>query len=162
MHVYVPCAGSAALATILSGSGIVSDGERDPSGRLVIDFEGNRYGSTSMTTYADRVDHAAGRHLVRYPTVARLAVLPANVIEVANYDTETGVVTVHGPEEAVLLAEWCRVDEASDAGLVTEANGRHNRERDWRAHLHSPDPGVRRMAERQLSRDSYVPAAPER
>ena len=162
MHVYVPCAGSAVLATILPGSGIVSDGERDPSGRLVIDFEGNRYGSTSITTYADRVDHAAGRHLVRYPTVARLAVLPADVIEVGAYNTETGVVTVHGPEEAHLLAEWCRVDEARDAGLVTESNGRHHRERDWEPYLHSPDPVVRRMAERELSRYRYPPGPSDR
>ena len=150
MRIYVPRPGSAVLATVLPGSGIVSDGMLDASGRVVIDFEGNRYGSSSMTTFADRVDHATGRHLTRYPTVARLSVLPSDLTAVADYNADLGIISVDGSDEAFLLAQWCQVDTIDDVGLITTSNGRHNRERDWEPYLHSPDPGMRRMAEREF------------
>lgn len=65
------------------GSGIVGT----PDGaRVVIDYEGNRYGASNIVTFADRVMIAAGRHESGYPTIARMSVEPESLIRVGTYD----------------------------------------------------------------------------
>lgn len=73
LNVYVPKIGTNAHATIDAGSGIV--GTVVAGGEVRIDFEGNRYRTDNIRTWADKVFHAAGRHTFNegrgYPTVAR-------------------------------------------------------------------------------------------
>ena len=71
LTVYVP---ARPALHIRDGSGIVGS-PGDEGGRVRIDYEGNIYGSPALRTYATRVFHAAGRHLTRYPTIARAWVL---------------------------------------------------------------------------------------
>lgn len=56
--------------TISPGSGIVGS-DSDDRELVVIDFEGNIYGAENLRTYEQRVMHAAGRQVTKYPTVAR-------------------------------------------------------------------------------------------
>lgn len=66
--VLVPNDATAARDTIDPGSGIVAlDDERDTA---VVYFEGNRFGASNLTTFAQKVTHAADRLVTRYPTVA--------------------------------------------------------------------------------------------
>lgn len=83
LTVYVPADGS--LPTILAGSGIVGS-PLDGNGRIRLDYEGNKYRAANIVTFADRVYHAAGRHLVNYPTVARMVITPERVLPVATFD----------------------------------------------------------------------------
>jgi hypothetical protein len=53
------------------GSGIVGSGSEDRAGLIRIDFEGNLYGATNLTSFWERLFHTAGRHVTGYPTVAR-------------------------------------------------------------------------------------------
>lgn len=82
-------------ARIIDGSGIVgSNAEAWLAARhgevilaasstaLTIDYEGNRYGASNIKTWADRLVHAAGRHVECYPTVARAVCQPEAVIHV--------------------------------------------------------------------------------
>jgi hypothetical protein len=55
-------------------------------GRIRIDYEGNKYGSAGLKTYAERVYKAANRHITQYPTIARMWVPPAALVEVGVVD----------------------------------------------------------------------------
>lgn len=71
---------------------------------LQIDFEGNLYGASNIKTWADRVYHAADRHLSRYPTIARATVPIRSMIQVGTI--EGRAITVTKPEA---LARWLGV-----------------------------------------------------
>jgi hypothetical protein len=135
-RVYVPRPGSRYEQLIDGGSGIV--GTLEENGRIVLDYEGNRYSSPSLAGYADRVHHAAGRHGVRYPTIARALVDPDEVIEVGDYDYETGVVTLYGAEERELLEHWLGSGPLDDGELRTKGNTRHTMRREVEQLLANP------------------------
>lgn len=109
-----------ALHTILPGSGIVGT---DHGERVLVDYEGNRYGSESFKTYADRCLHAAGRHVTNYPTIAR-AFMPANQLRpVGTFDDLFGEVHLDAGQEAT-LAQWLGVDTLDPQELLTTDRGR--------------------------------------
>lgn len=97
LTIYVPRAASDLERMILPRSGIV--GTMQTEGRVLIDYEGNAYGAANMVTWADRVEHAAGRHVMRYPTVARLEVIAFDLVPVGVFDTDGRTVTVGHVDE---------------------------------------------------------------
>jgi hypothetical protein len=133
-RVYVPREGSTYERTIDRGSGIV--GSLEESGRILIDYEGNRFGSPGLAGFADRVHNAAGRHGVHYPTVARALVDPSEVIEVGEYDYERGVVELYGEEERAQLERW--LGTADESELETRGNTRHEMRREVEQLLANP------------------------
>lgn len=92
LMVYVPRPGSALGESILPGSAVC--GRLQDNGRVLIDYEGNRYGSMNMRTFEEKLLHAAGRHIENYPTVARAMVKSADLIAVGRYDYETKTLSV--------------------------------------------------------------------
>jgi hypothetical protein len=100
--VYVPVADSRLRGVIRRGSGIVGTAIPGPGRRVLIDFEGNLYGSLQMGEYEERVFHAYDRHVWKgrgYPTVARMIVEAEQLLEV-------GFVLTHDePSDAEILAE---------------------------------------------------------
>ncbi len=113
---YVPAPGSSAESRVLPGSAITGTPAPD-AGMILCDFEGNRYASPGLASYAQRMLHAAGRHTERYPTVAR-ALLPAAELEqIGWYDPNTRQVVLDGPQERARLAQWLGVPDVSDAEL---------------------------------------------
>jgi hypothetical protein len=149
LRVFVPNPDTDRALIIDPGSGIVSADDTGAD-RVTVDYEGNRFESAQMAAYADRVDHAAGRHTTRYPTVARASLPTDALIEVATYDDETGTVTPLSPTHAATLAQWCGADDLDDTELTTQSNGKHNRERMFAPYLASPDPALRRFAASRL------------
>ncbi|HEY9282358.1 MAG TPA: hypothetical protein VIP46_02790 [Pyrinomonadaceae bacterium] len=95
LTVYIPRAGSYAAQVIAAGSAIVGS----PSGNgdtIRIDFEGNLYGAVNGS-FDDCLARAAGRHVERYPTCARLTVNPNDVIAVGSYDSTRSYLLVDEP-----------------------------------------------------------------
>jgi len=86
--------------------------EDTANSKLMIDFEGNIYGAENMRTYADRVEHAAGRHRDHAPTIARLVVAREDLIAVGSYDGER-IET----QNSEALASWLGGDYLDDAEL---------------------------------------------
>lgn len=114
LPVFVPAPDAPVRASILPGSGIVGTFEH---GRLLCDYEGNRYGSPELSRYADRVFHAFGRHVEHYPTVARVWVAPEQMIEVGWFDRRTGRVELHDDPARQLLSGWLGVESVDPAEL---------------------------------------------
>jgi len=161
-RVYVPS--NPASTRIDAGSGIVST---DPpaatdGGRIAVDYEGNRYGSSSMRTWADRIHHAAGRCATRYPTIAR-AVLPADALtRVGSYDDQNGHITLDttpdGRSDTLeLVSAWLGLDRDEVAGeLDTVSSSRHLMLREVRDALASGDPATM-FAARQMAARYRLP-----
>lgn len=107
LRVYVPTLESKIRGTIVSGSGIVGTIEAPPGegGRVVLDFEGNLYRASNIKTFADRVMIAAGRHVTRYPTVARIYARLSDVVCVGYWEEISGRVLPNENCEAY-LPEW--------------------------------------------------------
>ena len=68
-----------------------------------------RHGSSSMTTFEDKVHHAAGRLSQRYPTIARLTARADDFVVVGTYEfsddwTYTRLTITNQPA----LDHWCR------------------------------------------------------
>jgi hypothetical protein len=81
--VYVPTLKSHLRRMILPGSGIVGTGQDD--GRVLIYYEGNKYGAASLADYGDRVYHAWGRMTWEgrgYPTISWALVDAGELLEV--------------------------------------------------------------------------------
>jgi hypothetical protein len=111
--VYVPLGRLA--ASILPGSGVV--GTPQEEGRVLVDYEGNRYGAVNMVTLADRVRQAWGRHARRYPTVARQLVRADELIHVGWFLPALGeIVLLAGEQET--LARWLGSPSLDGAELV--------------------------------------------
>jgi hypothetical protein len=88
-----------AVASIDPKSAIVgSPDASDANDRILIYYEGNRYGAENIVTFADRAMLAAGRLAEKYPTVARCA----------------------APQQALTLVGWFSAGHGVD---VTDANG---------------------------------------
>ena len=125
LAVFVPTDPARTLS-IDSGSGIVGtvDGPM-----TVIDYEGNRYGSTSMVTWADRVHHAAGRHADRYPTVARSVVPAVTLVQVGTFDSERGQVHLD-PAQGARVADWLGIPQAAMDDQLRTTSARHQMRRE--------------------------------
>lgn len=114
-----------AAAAIRRGSAVVSSEPADADGRVVVDVEGNLYGSVGMEVFANRVLHAWGRQKERYPTVARMAVPVDSLQRVGVFDVAAGRVrlddafVVQGNRS--VLATWLGKTEVDDAELVATA-----------------------------------------
>jgi hypothetical protein len=101
LSVYVPYVGT--LEWIDPGSGIVGSKLDNEPDRIVIDYEANRHGAVNIRTFADRVAHAADRHITRYPTIARAVVDADQLLWVGTFDPNTGVVDLGNSEP---LESW--------------------------------------------------------
>jgi len=108
LMLYVPNLDTWIGRTIKKGSGIVGSfalltgiegGEKLSGNRKIrIDYEGGAH----IKTWEDKVFHAAGRHVVRYPTVARAWVDESSLIEVGTFrcddDWKNKVYEITNPE----------------------------------------------------------------
>lgn len=102
LKLYVPKAGTNAFNTIKRGSAIV--------GRLIgtssyarVDYEGNLYQAENLKDFTARVLHAAGRHVRRYPTRARMMVKEEDLIEVGEVSGDGVVLSI---TNQAALDEW--------------------------------------------------------
>jgi hypothetical protein len=108
LSVYVPAPASDLRLVLERGCAIVGGRRSGGNGQLVvIDLEDNRYQppkpADDMAVYLDCLARAAGRHVARYPTVARLAVDPASLTVVGTWDPDAQVLSI---DDAAPLAEW--------------------------------------------------------
>ena len=104
--------GSAVIGTPASDWFPESDRSGEDFGRIVIDYEGAKYGQANMVTFADRATHAADRHSTHYPTVARSFVPADDVTEVGTFDGER--VTPYNDGAAALLRAWIGSDDPKE------------------------------------------------
>lgn len=72
VRIYLPHPESTLSKSIDHGSGIVGADAGD--GRVLIYYEGNRFGAANLKRYSERVQHADGRFHADYPTIARSVV----------------------------------------------------------------------------------------
>lgn len=101
--VFVPHEGAA--ERIRPGSGIVA--APLPGEDLVhVYFEGAVYRQRDMARLADRVFHAHGRLVENYPTVARMTLPPASLIEVGTFDPPSGTIAPIDAHAEAVLASW--------------------------------------------------------
>lgn len=134
---YVPKPGKA--FGIEPGSAILASADQDASQeRVLVYYEGNLLGAENMRTFAERALHAAGRQVVRYPTVAKMAMLKADLIEVGRY---------HYPSQRVVeltnipaLVNWVP-DEAEWIKSFAGRSGRHEIGQGAEASEEGADPG---------------------
>jgi hypothetical protein len=160
LPVYVP--NPDALPTIPPGAGIIGapaypiDPEpgSSPADLLLIEYEDNH--AETIRTFADRVRHAAARHLTGGPTAKRLLVNADDLLVVGSFGTKTARIEVTNPQtlQAWLAqphegpfrtrtprspapaATW---DWTADHAVAKRAAGGPNADR--RAHP-PPEPGV--------------------
>lgn len=105
--IYIPVEGSLLDMMIDPGSGIAGI-RKQPSGMLVIYYEGNRFGATNMHKGCERVICAFGRLAVQYPTVAMQGVLPENedqLIPVGEI-TWPNVIKFYSPDTEIKFDEY--------------------------------------------------------
>jgi len=114
LNVYVPKL--AALPAIQPGAGIVGTPSDHPD-RVQIDYEDNRFGAVNIRTYADRLAHAADRHLSGYPTSTRLLVDADDLLHVGTFDTHIAV--VH-PSNSEALEAWLADEHGAIPDLETQ------------------------------------------
>lgn len=99
LRLFVPLPGSATAARIDPGSAIVGVDTGAPE--ILVDYEGNRHGAVNLHRYWQRVAQAAGRHLARYPTIARSQVPREELIPVGWWDATRREITLDPPGEAL-------------------------------------------------------------
>ena len=109
ISVFVPASG--VVTGIDPGSGIVAGTPARDESRILVDYEGNRYGAVNMVTFADRVARAWDRQRTRYPTIARAAMRVEQLVKIGEYDAERGV---------VLLGEGAPMDRESAKQLLAD------------------------------------------
>jgi hypothetical protein len=124
VNVYVPKVGTSADKMLLPGSGIVgiegpSEDRRVAEGRVLVYFEGNKFGSSSFRTYADRVFHAADRMLWNngrgYPTVALAEYDADDLLWVGTFTHPDGRLEIADSEK---VAAWLGLDWLPDEEVV--------------------------------------------
>lgn len=94
-------------ARIAPGSGIVASPM--PTGdQAMAHFEGNLHGAVNMGRWVERVHQAAGRHVVAYPTSAKLAAPAGTLIRIGSYSVANATVTVEDDKWEQLLF-WVRM-----------------------------------------------------
>ena len=74
--------------------------------RVVIYYEGNRYGASNIKTFADRAMLAGGRCVERYPTSAMRAVLAEALVKVGTLYLDHKRVEVEDGLSLTRLAKW--------------------------------------------------------
>ena len=79
---------------------------RGEADRVLIYFEGNRYGASNVKTFADRAMLAGGRCVERYPTTAMRAVLAEALVKVGTLYLDHKRVEVEDGLSLTRLAEW--------------------------------------------------------
>ncbi len=82
------------------------DGDASPTDTITVDFESNRGDYSNVQTFRERLLHAAGRHVERYPTQARLSVSRAALTNVGFADYEDGRLVTFRITDRGALAEW--------------------------------------------------------
>ena len=89
LTIYIPKPGELIDKLLAQGSGIV--GEPHAVG-VLLHYEGNLYKASNLVRYEDRLKHAAGRLVARYPTRAMLVLPEREVAEtllaVGGYDSD--------------------------------------------------------------------------
>jgi hypothetical protein len=94
-HLWVPIPGSRAEHRIDRGSALVSDPDAvAEDGRVLVYYEGNRYGAINLRRYVERAVCAAGRMRERYPTVAMGALPEEELMRVGVLDYTKRVVRI--------------------------------------------------------------------
>lgn len=105
LRLLLPRPGSVAAELIDPGSAIVS-AETGPA-LIEVDFEGNRHGAANLTRYWARVVQAAGRHVVKYPTIARARVPRHDLIPIGWFDVASQEITLDATATVTkALAAW--------------------------------------------------------
>lgn len=107
LKVFVPAGEN--LFGIAPGSAIV--GSELPDGHINIDYEGGIYGQVGLESFNRRVMQAAGRHINRYPTSARMNLPAADMQSIGEYDTDSWTMKVN--DQAALDA-WLRMRAQQD------------------------------------------------
>lgn len=85
------------------GSAIVAGVSQRGQERVIVHYEGNRYGAQNMRRYDERCLHAAGRAATRYPTVAKSSLPSDQLRVVGTYDLTTRHISV---ADASALQAW--------------------------------------------------------
>jgi hypothetical protein len=103
LRIYVP----AGPSMIFPGSAIVGTYEREDDSKTVY-FEGNKYAALNLRTFEGRLQVAASRLTARYPTTAKCAFVPGDLIcvGIAKTLTDTETWIVDALLEARRLQEW--------------------------------------------------------
>lgn len=115
--VFVPRRGDPATKGIRVGSGIV--GAPAPGAECVaVYYEGALYGQSQMGRLADRVFVAHGRLVESYPTVARMTIVRASLVEVGTFDPPSGTIAPIDSEAEAALAAWLGSEELDPAELA--------------------------------------------
>lgn len=121
LTVYVPTDALQAFVGIAPGSAIVGSPEGE---RIRIDYEGDLYRRECMRGYATRLLHAAGRHVERYPTVARALVDPGDLRAIGEYVVEDERLTL---DDEDLLCRWLGVTELAPEDRVAPTRRQQER-----------------------------------
>lgn len=118
--VFVPREGAA--TGIRAGSGIVGAAPLPGEELVRIYYEGAIYGQSEMARLADRVFYAHGRLVENYPTVAKMALPVASLVEVGTFDPASGTITVVDGQAEAVLATWLG-REALDPAELRRSRG---------------------------------------
>ena len=114
LAVLVPRPGTQLARRVAPGSGMVGSPAEGRPGYVVVDFEGNIYGCETVRTFADRVFHAAARHVRLVPTVARAVVPESDVIQVGEFDLVQQSLRI---DDQATLEQWLGVHKVPDDEL---------------------------------------------
>lgn len=160
--VFVPVPHSRAEALIDPGSGIVGDTAGQVEGRILVDFEGNRFGAANIATFADRVSHAADRSRNNYPTTARAALPSEDLVAVGVFDPERGIVHLF-PDRHQVLAAWLGRDgDAVDEKELLTTDHSSTMRRDLEKMARSTDHNTRMQADWWAKRQRLnIPGLPD-
>lgn len=101
---------------ILPGSAIVGDFD-SKVGRIMLDFEGNKYGWDNLHRYVERAMHAWDRHVQRYPTISRMYVQAHEVVIVGEYDPLNKRIVIH-PLDMPKVEQWLGMSPIPESELV--------------------------------------------
>lgn len=116
LAMYLPVSTAVPVATIVArGSAIVGPAASEDAAHLTVDYEGAVYGQVNLKTYADRARQAAGRHLSRSPTSARLVVARSDLRQIGWFDPTKGIMLFNEMREEV--ASWLGVEIIDPAEL---------------------------------------------
>lgn len=123
LTIFIPAAGRAAFLGVDPGSAIVGM-LKEGSERVLVHFEGNRYGAENLKRFDERVEHAAGRLIQNYPTIAKASLAVTDLAAVGTYDSESRAILVYDSET---LARWA--GEIVTSGRTAAAIRREDYER---------------------------------
>lgn len=114
LTIYVPAAGT--HLGIDPKSAIV--GREPEDGRIKVYFEGNRFGAENMRRFTDRLMHAAGRLVQRYPTIAYGWYPEKALVAVGTYDAANWRITAIHNADA--LQQWLENEPMPEVFNPTE------------------------------------------